>query len=215
MIKLYGYQLSVYAWIARFALHVKEIEYDWIEVNPFAADVDPGYLAKNPFYRVPTLLHDDFTLYETGAITRYLDAAFGGTKLQPNDIKQSARMDQIISIIDSYAYWPLVRQVFVHGVMGPRLGRPFDPEEVKQGLEAAERALDAIELLVDGEGHLVGETLTLADIHFAPMVAYFCEAGEGEALLGQRKKLSTWFASIRLRDEFLATKPKLPDPVDC
>jgi glutathione S-transferase len=78
MVDLYGYKLSVYAWVARFALHEKGIEYNWIEIDPFADDVDPAYLEKHPFCRVPTLVDGDFTLYETAAITRYLDAAFNG-----------------------------------------------------------------------------------------------------------------------------------------
>ena len=41
------------------------------------------YLALNPFGRVPTLVHDGFVLYETTAITRYIDEAFGGTRCSP------------------------------------------------------------------------------------------------------------------------------------
>src|SRR5215475_12267237 len=120
MIDLYGYKYSVYAWIARFTLHEKGINYNWIEVNPFSGNVDPSYLRKHPFCRVPTLVHGNFVLYETGAITRYVDEAFEGPKLQPDGLKERARANQVMSIVDSYTYWPFVRQVFVHGVMGPR-----------------------------------------------------------------------------------------------
>jgi len=120
MIDLYGYKYSVYAWIARFTLHEKGINYNWIEVNPFSGNVDPAYLRKHPFCRVPTLVHGNFVLYETGAITRYVDEAFEGPKLQPDGLKERARANQVMSIVDSYTYWPFVRQVFVHGVMGPR-----------------------------------------------------------------------------------------------
>src|SRR5262245_61676905 len=114
MIDLYGYKYSVYAWIARFSLHEKGIDYNWIEVNPFADNVDPAYLRKHPFCRVPTLVHGNFVLYETGAITRYRDEAFVGPKLQPDGLKERARVNQVMSIVDSYTYWPFVRQVFVH-----------------------------------------------------------------------------------------------------
>lgn len=75
-IELHGYQYSVYSWIARLALHEKGVGYNWVEVNPFAEDLPASYLATHPFKRVPTLIHAGFALYETGAITRYVDEAF-------------------------------------------------------------------------------------------------------------------------------------------
>ena len=121
-VELYGYQYSVYSWIARLALEEKGASYRWIEINPFAADVPEIYLAIHPFKRVPTLIHDDFQIYETGAITRYVDEAFPGPSLQPTDPRHRARSSQFISIVDSYVYWPLVRQVFSHRVFRPSLG---------------------------------------------------------------------------------------------
>jgi hypothetical protein len=49
----------------------------------------------------------------------------------------------LLSIVDSYAYWPFVRQVFSHGVFRPLLGRPTGQSEYLQGLEAAPRVLRA------------------------------------------------------------------------
>src|SRR5690349_11276108 len=72
-VELYGYKHSVYAWIARLALREKGCAYEWREVNPFAEDVPADYLAMHPFKRVPVLVHDGFVLYETSAITRYVD----------------------------------------------------------------------------------------------------------------------------------------------
>ena len=48
-----------------------------------------------------------------------IDRAFSGPALQPAEPQALARMDQIIGIVDAYAYWPLVRQVFSHAVFRP------------------------------------------------------------------------------------------------
>ena len=72
-VELHGYKYSVYAWIARFALREKGIGYRWVEVNPFADNVPEDYLAMHPFSRVPTLVSGNFVVYETNAITRYVD----------------------------------------------------------------------------------------------------------------------------------------------
>ena len=81
-VELHGYQYSVYSWIARLALHQKSAMYSWVEVNPFAENVAASYLGTHPFKRVPALVHGGFEVYETRAITRYVDEAFEGPKLR-------------------------------------------------------------------------------------------------------------------------------------
>jgi glutathione S-transferase len=209
-VDLYGYQYSVYSWVARLALHEKGVAYSWLEVNPFAENAPASFLATHPFKRVPALVHDTFTVYETGAITRYVDEAFEGPKLQPTTPRERARCNQIISIVDSYAYWPLVRQVFSHRVFRPCMREPTDENEIKRGLDAAPRVLAALERIA-GEGqYLCGNDLSLADIHVAPMVGYFVLAPEGRALLQKHVRLSDWWAKLSQRTAFSDTMPRLP-----
>ena len=209
-VELYGYQYSVYSWIARLALEEKGASYRWIEINPFAADVPESYLALHPFKRVPTLVHDSFQVYETGAITRYVDEAFPGPGLQPRAVRDRARCSQFLSIIDSYVYWPLVRQVFSHRVFRPRLGRPSDAAEIQKGLDAAPVVLAALERLVADTEYLCGAEISLADIHLAPMIGYFAMAEEGDALLKTQRKLSNWWSTMSARTAYRATMPRLP-----
>jgi glutathione S-transferase len=211
-VKLYGYRYSVYAWIARFAAHEKGVRYDWAEIDPFAADVPASYLELHPFKRVPTLVHDGFTIYETGAITRYLDEAFDGPALQRQGPRERARTSQIVSIVDSYAYWPLVRQVFSHGFFRPRTGRPADGGELRQGLEASPKVLAALEAIAGDSGYLCGDGISIADIHLAPMIGYFVLVPEAASLLQAHPRLSRWWDGISPRTAFKATAPQLPDP---
>jgi glutathione S-transferase len=210
-IVLYGYQYSVYVRIARMALAEKAVAYESAEVNPFAPDVPSAYLAMHPFRRVPVLVHDDFVLYETAAITRYVDETFPGPKLQPPSPRERARMTQIISIVDSYAYWPMVRQVFAHTVFRPRIGEPVDVAEIGRGLEGSAHALGALEALTAEQGFLVGTQLSLADLHLAPMIAYFCTAPESSAVIDRHPKLSAWWDAMRQRQSLAATDPGLPE----
>jgi glutathione S-transferase len=209
-VELYGYKHSVYAWIARLALREKGCAYEWREVNPFAEDVPADYLAMHPFKRVPVLVHDGFVLYETSAITRYVDEAFDGPPLQPAVPRERARQQQIVSVIDSYAYWPLVRQVFSHGVFRARTGREADPDEVRRGLDAAPKVLGALEHLAGEDGFLCGSGLSLADIHLAPMIGYFALMPDGAALVSRHRRLARWWSEMSRRAAFTATTPDLP-----
>ena len=207
---LHGYRFSVYQRIARLTLAEKGMAYQQVEVNPFAPDLPAAYLALHPFGRVPALVHDGFALYETAAITRYIDRAFPGPALQPTEPKALARMDQIIGVVDAYAYWPLVRQVFSHKVFRPRSGQPGDEAEIAKGFAGAVKVLAALEKLMADAGFLVGPSLSLADLHLGAMLAYFVQAGEGDELVQKHVRLGEWWQGLRQRPSFAATDPGLP-----
>jgi glutathione S-transferase len=209
---LHGYRFSVYVRIVRLVLAEKGVAYERVEVNPFEADISAGYLALHPFGRVPTLVHDKFVLYETSAITRYIDRSFPGPALQPSEPHARARMDQIISIVDAYGYWPLVRQVFSHRVFRPAAGRQGDEAEVAHGLAAAAKVLTALDAVASSEACLTGPAVSLADFHLAAMIAYFTAAPEGAALLGRYPRLAAWWHRLGQRPSIAATDPGLPSP---
>lgn len=207
---LHGYHYSVYVRIARLALAEKGVAYDRVEVNPFSPEIPVAYLALHPFGRVPTLVHDGFALYETGAISRYIDRAFAGPSLQPRDARALARMDQIIGVVDSHGYWPLVRQVFSHRVFRPSLGQPADEAEVARGLAGATKVLAALEELAAADTFLVGPAPSLADLHLGAMIAYFTATAEGAAMLDGYPRLAGWWKHLQARPSMAATAPGLP-----
>ncbi len=207
---LHGYRYSVYTRIARLALTEKGVAYERVEANPFDPEVPAAYLALHPFGRVPTLVHDSFVLYETAAVCRYIDRALPGPPLQPRDTQALARMDQLIGVVDSYGYWPLVRQVFVHGVFRKRTGGEHDPAELARGLAASAKVLAALEALASPEAFVAGPALSLADLHLGAMIAYFAAAPEGAAILHRHPRLAGWWERLRIRPSMAATAPGLP-----
>jgi glutathione S-transferase len=205
-VHLHGYRYSVYNRIARVVLLSKGVEHERIEVDPFA-ELSPAYLRLHPFGRVPALVHGSFELFETGAITRYVDRAFAGPALQPQRAAALARMDQVIAVIDAYAYWPMVRQVSSHGFFRPLLGEPSSRAEVDMGLEASRKVLAFLDR-VAGEGEVLGgRDITLADCHLAPMMDYFVRAEEGKAALSSHLALQEWWDRVSALGVLKATDP--------
>jgi len=203
---LHGYRFSVYTRIVRIVLLEKELEYAYSEVNPFQNAPDA---ALHPFGRVPILTHGPVTLYETSAITRYLDAGFDGPSLTPSDALSQARMMQVISIVDNYAYWPFVRQVFSHSVFRPIEGEKPDPSEIEKGLKAAETVLQALEVIAAEGRALVPDQFTLASAHLIPMLDYFTRAPEGADAVHRHPNLSKWLEITQERPSIVATSPIL------
>lgn len=205
-VHLHGYRYSVYNRIARLVLLAKHVEHQRIEVDPFA-ELSEAYLRLHPFGRVPVLTHGAFTLFETSAITRYVDRAFEGRPLQPGGAAALARMDQVIAVIDSYAYWPMVRQVASHGFFRPFLGEPASREEVEAGLEASAKVLSFLDGVAEEGEVLTGRELTLADWHLAPMMDYFVRAEEGKAALAPHRALQRWWDRVSGLEAMKATDP--------
>ena len=205
-VRLHGYRYSVYNRIARLALYCKGVRYERVEVNPFA-ELSEDYLRLHPFGRVPVLSHGAFSLFETGAITRYVDRAFEGPSLQPEAPLELARMDQLIAVIDNYGYWPMVRQVFSQSVFQPLAGEASDAGEIASGIEESKKVLAFLDGVAD-EGHvLTGSAITLADCHLAPMMDYFVRADEGREALAAYPSLSRWWDQVSALDMLEATDP--------
>jgi glutathione S-transferase len=205
-VHLHGYRYSVYNRIARLALLSKTVDHRTIEVDPFA-ELPEDYLRLHPFGRVPVLTHGAFRLFETSAIKRYVDRAFEGPSLQPESAAALARMDQVIAVVDAYAYWPMVRQVSSHAFFRPSAGEPSSREEVDAGLEASRKVLSFLDG-VAGEGEvLTGRGINLADCHLAPMMDYFVRAEEGKAALSAHLALQRWWDRVSGLDVLKATDP--------
>jgi glutathione S-transferase len=200
---LYGADYSVYVRIARMALEEKGAGYDLVPVDVFAEGGPPvWYLERHPFGRIPALEHDGFRLFETGAITRYVDEAFDGPSLQPGDARAGALLNQIISLVDSYAYRAMVWDVAVERLEGA----PPDEARIATGLDVAAKVLATLSRLKMPGDWLLGEQLSLADLHLAPVIAYFLKAEEGRALLADFPQLEDWWAKISARPSFAATE---------
>ncbi|MDQ6433092.1 glutathione S-transferase family protein [Mesorhizobium sp. LHD-90] len=205
---VYGADYSVYVRIVRLALHEKRVDYELIPVDVFAEGGPPvWYFDHHPFGRIPAFEHDGLRLYETTAITRYIDEAFGGPALQPADARDRAVMNQIVALIDAYAYRPLVWDIAVETVDRPKEGIATDPAVVEAAMPKASLALSELTRLKRQGDWLLGENLSLADLHAAPIVGYFLKAPLAGPMIGAHSSLVEWWRKISRRDSFLATEP--------
>lgn len=208
---VFGPAYSTYARSARLALEEKGVAYELREVDLMKGESQkPEHLARQPFAKVPAFQHDDFTLYETAAIERYVDEAFPGPRLQPADAKRRARMAQIISIVNSYAYGCLIGKVVWQRLVVPLVGGKPDETVIKDAMPQVEKCVAALEAVADASGpYLCGAELSLADLHVGPVIAYFSHTPEGQKLLAGTPKLSRWWKSFSARPSVVKTEPKL------
>jgi glutathione S-transferase len=205
--QVYGLARSVYTRIARLALEEKGAPYALHDVEIFGAGGAPAeHLARHPFGRIPAFEHEGFWLYETAAITRYVDEAFDGPPLQPATPRERARMNQVIGVIDAYAYRPMIWDVLVERVLKPMEQKPSDEARIAAGVKAADVCLRALVQIAPCAPHLLGPTLTLADLHAYPVLRYYALAPEGQTALQRHPGLQRWLAMMRERAAVLRTR---------
>ena len=205
---VHGAAYSVYVRIVRLTLEEKGVAYRLAEVDVFAPDGPPDeHMRRHPFGKIPVFEHDGFSLYETGAIARYIDEAFAGPSLVPADARSRARMNQIIGVLDAYAYPAMVWGVYVEAVAKPAEGVEPVAGLLERGLERSRTVLQALDgLMIDG-GFPDGAALSLADLHAAPMFAYFAAAPAGAAMIADHPRLAAWCDRMAARQSMMATRP--------
>jgi glutathione S-transferase len=126
----------------------------------------PPHLARQPFGVVPALKDDDFELYESRAICRYINEKAGGS-LIPSEIHDRARMEQWISIETSNFTGPAMKFIYHHV-----FHRPQTPETIATATEQLNTALTITEKQLAARPFLAGSTFSLADICFMPYIEY-------------------------------------------
>jgi glutathione S-transferase len=131
----------------------------------FCATNTEQFLALNPNALVPVLLDDDFVLWESNVICRYLASKSPGHQLLPESPKQKALVEQWMDWQSSelnnawrYAFMHLIRQ-------SPDYP---DPTAAQQSIQAWNQKMQILDsALAKTNQYINGANFTLADIVLA------------------------------------------------
>ena len=203
---VYGPALSTYVWSVRLALAEKGVAHELVDV-PFGAHREEPHLSRHPFAKVPAFEHAGFALYETQAILRYIDEGFPVAPLQSTDLHQFSRMNQIMGIVDAYAWDAIAAGVLVNRVLKPRMGLPVDEDAIAAALPRARVCVSEISRLMGDEPYLAGDRISLADLMVIPLFYFFGRLPEGEAPLAEHANIRPWMRRMEERQSFQVTKP--------
>jgi glutathione S-transferase len=207
---VYGPAGSTYVWSARLALAEKGVTHELVDV-PFGAHREEPHLSRQPFAKIPAFEHDGFQLYETQAIIRYVDERFAGTPLQPEDVHEWSRMNQLIGIVDAYAWPSIAGTILLNRVLVPRLlGGVPDEAAIEAALPRVRLCLSEIDRLMEQNRFLASDHVSLADLMVIPLLYYFSRVPDGQAPMADHPKLQNWIRHMETRQSFQVTKP---DPI--
>ena len=146
-----------------WTLEALKLPYERIDVGgPFGQTDTPQYRAMNPTGLVPTLQEDDFTLWESNAILRYLcNAHAPDTSLWPREPHARATVDHWMDAQQTVQNRP-AGIVFLGMVRTAPEKR--DNAAIQQAVADTGRAYAMIAQMLAKTPYICGDTLTLADI---------------------------------------------------
>ncbi|HEX3379297.1 MAG TPA: glutathione transferase [Paraburkholderia sp.] len=134
---------SPYAMSVFVTLREKRLRFDLSTVDLASkANHATDYAARSLTRRVPTLIHDDFALSESSAITEYLEESFPQTPAYPRDRRLRARARQVQAWLRSDLL-PIRQERSTEVIFYGSRGGPLSAiaEEAAQKLFAAADAL--------------------------------------------------------------------------
>ncbi len=201
---VHGIPGSPYVRAALLALEEKGAKYELAAMG-FGTLKQQPHLSRHPFGRIPVFEHDGWMLYETQAIIRYVDAVVPGPRLQPEEPRAAARMNQLMGITDWYVMRQVSMPITRNRVVAPRVNRPVDEDAIAGAIPDARICIAEIARLLDGHSWMSGQTLSLADLLLAPHLSMFAQAPEGAQILQEHRNLSDWLSRIEARPSMKAT----------
>ena len=194
---VYGTPRSTYVRTVRLLLESAGTDYNLKEIDIFNGENKSAeYLAKNPFGKVPTLEVDGELVYETTAITDYLNTVFAANKFSPSNPLHQARMRQIMAIVDSHLYSAAILSIVIQRLIVPSQGGKTDEDNVKNAVAPAQTAVEAIESLTVGSPYLLGSEISIADFYLIPVFTYLSQTPEFDSITAQAPKLRTWWDEV-------------------
>jgi glutathione S-transferase len=195
IIKLYSAKGCPFARRTRLVLHEKGAEFEAHEVD--FRNKSEEFLKASPTGKVPVVVADGDSLYESNIVNQYLDEIFEKPKLMPEDPKARAYARIWMARADEDFY----PQVFVSS-MGHERGFPQEriteaKEKLKVTLSRLEDSLEGSEYLADG--------FSLADIAHAGNFVRLHELEEnGTVSLLDYPNVASWMERIEARESFKA-----------
>ena len=175
MIKLYDFLPCPFGQKIRIILAEKGLSYELVQIDFTQGEQrKPDFLRLNPFGRVPVLIDEDTTVYDSTIIAEYLEDEYPEPPLLPavgaSALRARARTWEDFA---DTSFTPQVGQLM--GEMGkPESDR--DPARLQRIHPSIERALDFLNHELQGQEYLA-QQFSIADIGFAPRLVVLKDLG--------------------------------------
>ena len=203
MLKLYHYAPSPNSRRVWVALLEKDLEFELVPIDLNGEQLQPEFLAMNPFHHVPVLVDNGFKVVESLAILDYLDAKYPTPALLPTNAEALAtvRMVELITVNELIPALSLLNRQWVG------LGEN-DSQKLEQAKQQVATVLSVFEQLLGKQQYFGGEHLTLAEIVAGTALPSLPLLGIS---LSEHPQLSDWVERLSQRPAWAKTQLSLEE----
>tara|TARA_Y100000768_G_scaffold105603_1_gene77387 strand:+ start:97 stop:702 length:606 start_codon:yes stop_codon:yes gene_type:complete len=186
----------------------KEIPFELTEVD--LRNKPDWFLAVSPYGKVPVIVDDGQTIYESAIINEYLDEKYKSIPMMPEEPVERAKA-RIWMDYCTNKYLTLSRKLLVDH--GNEELQTENKKKMKESLIYIEK--ECFEKNANGPFWL-GNNISLVDLHYAP---FFERFGAFKELFGvewpeECIKISDWWSAIQKRDSYKMTVLPTEEHVD-
>ncbi|CQI87959.1 glutathione S-transferase family protein [Yersinia rohdei] len=162
MLRVWGRNNSTNVKKVLWCLEELGLSYERIDVGgQFGKLNDPQYRALNPNGLIPCLQDEDFILWESNTIVRYLAAQYGDNSLYLPDARQRASAEKWMDWATSSVVDPF-KTVFI-GLVRTAPERQ-NKEKIAQGIEQLNQLMTIADEALSQQDYLSGEHFGIGDI---------------------------------------------------
>lgn len=201
-LEIIGVPFSNYVRSVRMLCEEKGILHKLTPSRPHTPDVT----CIHPAGQIPCMRHGDVTLFESKAIATYIDKAFPGPKLIPDDALGAALVEQWVSYGNAKVDRWIMREFVVPSVFFDKAKGP-DTAKIDASLPEIDKCAHALDQALAKSPYLAGSHLTYADIHVIPMLTTAMGFPATKEMLSKYSGLSTYIATVAERPSFKNTEP--------
>lgn len=186
----------------------KEIPFELTEVD--LRNKPDWFLAVSPYGKVPVIVDDGQTIYESAIINEYLDEKYKSIPMMPEEPVERAKA-RIWMDYCTNKYLTLSRKLLVDH--GNEELQTENKKKMKESLIYIEK--ECFEKNANGPFWL-GNNISLVDLHYAP---FFERFGAFKELFGvewpeECIKISDWWSAVQKRDSYKITVLPTEEHVD-
>lgn len=229
MLTLYHANHSTCSQKVRLSLAEKGLDWESKLVNLATNEhLAPEYLALNPNGVVPTLIHDNAVITDSGVICEYLEEVFPDTPLLPKEPSERAIVRAWIRYLDEVptaaVRVPSFNMAFLPRYDGldddafqkeqadirplrkhfyEKMGRKgFDNNEVDNAMEQLKSTISRMENRLQDNAWLSGPELGLADFIAAPLIDRLDDLKLENLWTTTSPRVTDWLERLRARPSF-------------
>ena len=199
-LEIIGFPRSNFVRAVRMVAEEKGVTYELAAETPHSDAVK----AINPTGKIPAMRHDSLEISESLAIAAYIDDAFDGPKLAPEDPKGAAKVNQWTAFVATEVDQLLMRNYVVEYAFHKDTDGNVVRTKIDKAIKRFPKMFEMIEASL-ADGYLGGDRFTMADCFLAPILNAASNFPEGKAAIEASTAISAYMAKMNERPSFQAT----------